>query len=476
MLSAAVSLPSFLPLVLGAMVIGLGAYAVYRQVDVRLALVLAALALGVLAGNVQAVVRKFLETFADEKFVVPICTAMGFAYALRHTGCDRHLVHLLTRPLVRVRPLLIPGTVLVGFLVNMPIVSQTSTAVATGPVVIPILQAARLSPVTIGAAVLLGCSIGGELFNPAAPELRTTVKETNDAANKQKRPDLEISAADCVARIFPLNMLGLAVGTGVFWFLSLRAERRSHRPEGVELGEAAAGETKFRVSLLQAVVPLVPLLMLFLTSGPLKTVAVERDWLVPAAADRPADPEREGKIDSRWTGLAMLVGVAAAALAVPRRLGGVMGAFFEGAGYGFVHIVSLIIAASCFAEGVKGIGLAKVIGQLIGHQPGLLFPAAGLLPLGFAALSGSGMAATQGLVGFFIEPALQLGMDPAQVGAVVSLASAAGRTMSPVAAVTLMTADLTGTTPWQLVRRLAVPLLAGTAAIVVAAMIMAPRP
>src|SRR5262249_44198998 len=116
-------------LLLGIVVIFLAIVAVYRRVDVRLALLGAALPLGRLAGNPIAVVRVFLETFSNERFVVPICTAMGFAYVLRYTGCDRHLVHLLLRPVRRVRALLVPGTVLIGFLVNIPVISQTSTAI-----------------------------------------------------------------------------------------------------------------------------------------------------------------------------------------------------------------------------------------------------------------------------------------------------------------------------------------------------------
>src|SRR5271155_1856844 len=108
-------------LLLGVLVIGLGIFAVYRRVDVRLSLLLTALVLGMLAGQPAAVVRMFLATFSNERFVVPICTAMGFAYVLKLTECDKHLVHLLIKPLTRVRPLLVPGTVVVGFLVNIPI-------------------------------------------------------------------------------------------------------------------------------------------------------------------------------------------------------------------------------------------------------------------------------------------------------------------------------------------------------------------
>src|SRR6516162_4463024 len=103
-------------LLLGLLIIAATVYAILRRVDVRLALILAALALAVLAsdpvgslgaffstGDADAllrlcrgpmsIVRTFLTTLTDEKFVVPICCAMGFAHVLRHTGCDQHLVH-----------------------------------------------------------------------------------------------------------------------------------------------------------------------------------------------------------------------------------------------------------------------------------------------------------------------------------------------------------------------------------------------
>ena len=58
----------------------------------RLVLLSAAIVIAAAARDVPSVVREFLATFSNEKFVVPICTAMGFAYVLKHTGCDGHLV------------------------------------------------------------------------------------------------------------------------------------------------------------------------------------------------------------------------------------------------------------------------------------------------------------------------------------------------------------------------------------------------
>jgi DcuC family C4-dicarboxylate transporter len=459
-------------LLTGLVIIAATVVAVLRKVDVRLALITAALALGVTMGVGKAldvpetagfkdrlwafsegpalIVRTFVMTFSSEQFVVPIGCAVGFAYVLRHTGCERHLVQLLVRPLRRARVLLIPGVVLVGFAVNTPVISQVGTAVSIGAVLVPLLRAARVSAVTTGAALLLGCSLGGDLLNPGAPEWQTVAQS------------LGVTPAACVPRVLPLLLLQVAVATPVFWVLSLRAEK----------GEPANGEpaedgkpAEFRVNYIKAAVPLVPLALLFLTGPPLELLRVPREWLTTA--------DDLKRFDSRLIGAAMLVGVAAAVLVSPGSARGTARAFFEGAGYAMTHIISLIVAATCFGKGVEGIGVKEVLGRVIGGRPGLLLPAAGLLPMGFALVCGSGMATTQALFDFFVEPARAAAIDPLLIGALVAVVSSAGRTMSPVAAIVLMSASMTHSDPLALVRRVAVPVLAGVTAVVLLTALLA---
>src|SRR5436305_5202625 len=97
-------------LVLGLLVLAAAIHAITRKIDVRFVLLSAALILSVIAGTERAleaqagygmaffyqpmqIIRTFLSTFSNEKFVVPICSAMGFAFVLRETQCDQHLVH-----------------------------------------------------------------------------------------------------------------------------------------------------------------------------------------------------------------------------------------------------------------------------------------------------------------------------------------------------------------------------------------------
>jgi C4-dicarboxylate transporter, DcuC family len=448
----------FAALVVAAMAVAL----IVRGWDVRLVLLASALAIGAMAGDISRVVREFLATFSNEKFVVPICSAMGFAYVLRHTGCERHLILLLVRPLRHVRVLLVPGIIVVGFLVNIPVISQTSTAVCIGPVVVPLMRAAGYSMPTIGACLLLGASVGGELLNPGAPELLTVF-----AANPNNpRATPQSQAGEYLPRVV---LTQLAVSMLVFWAMSLWWERNADRrgPEASTISSDALpvtndGSPEPRINLLKALVPIVPLALLFAAGPPLHLFDIPDRWVILRK-----DGHRDPAYNSRLIGLAMLVGIAAAMAATPYRARGCVKQFFEGAGYGFTHVVSLIVTANCFGKSIESAGVAQALGHLIANTPHLMQPLAAFVPLTFAAISGSGMASTQSLYGFFHAPALALGIDPVSVGALVSVGAAAGRTMSPVAAVALMCATLTGTNPFTLAKRVALPLLAGITVVVI---------
>ena len=438
---------------LAIIIIVLVVAAVVKGIDVRLVLLLAALSLGLISGEVASIVREFFATFSNEKFVIPICTAMGFAYVLKHTECDSHMVRVLMAPIRRVRFLLVPGVILAGFVVNIPVISQTSTAVCLGTVVVPLMRAAGFSALSIGSVLLLGASVGGELLNPGAPEL-ITIRDIVEVGG-----DTRV----LIPAILPLVLPLLFVSTIVMWVLTVRAEWRNPITvaESPELTSTALLNSP--INPLKALVPIVPLVLLFVTGPPFKLFAIPPEWVVPLDPLGKVDP----KFSSRLIGLAMMIGVAVAALVAPRQAKGCMKAFFDGAGYGFANIISLIVTANCFGKGIEQVGLAKHLGDVIAAYPGLLHPLAGFVPALFAWISGSGMASTQSLYGFFHTPTTAMNGDPVAVGALVSVGSAVGRTMSPVAAVVLMCANLTGTKPLDLVKRVGPPLLIGLTTIVV---------
>lgn len=412
---------------------------VMRGVDVRIVLFAAALAIASLVSDPMLVIRSFFSTFSNERYVVPICSAMGFAFVLRHTECDQHLVRLLMRPVAAMRLLLIPAVILVGFMVNIPVISQTSVAVCLGPVVIPLMRAAGMSNETIAACLCLGVSMGGELMNPGAPELQTIRALTN--------VDATILARSFIPWIlFPYAL----VATLVFWWMNTVTD--TSNPSDVPLVTPTTPLPLGRVNYVKAFIPVLPLLLLFVTGPPWFLVKIPQAELASTT----------DSFGSRLIGLAMLIGVVAAALSAPAAKAKDCGKqFFEGAGAGFTQVISLIVVASCFADAIKACGLAKSFGELFTDSPNALVPFAAGVPLGFAFISGSGIASTRGLFEVFYHPAVQHGYDPSAIGSLVSVGAAAGRTMSPVSAVVLMCASLTGAKPAAIIRRVGPALVAG---------------
>src|SRR5215213_2076488 len=131
-------------LVLTLLIIAAAVYGMARGADVRLVLLGAGLAMALLARDPLVITDTFTRAMVAG-MVAPICAAMGFAMVMTATGCDRHLVHLLLRPVRRARGLVLPVGIAAAYVVNMAISSQTSTAAALGPILVPLLLAGGYS-------------------------------------------------------------------------------------------------------------------------------------------------------------------------------------------------------------------------------------------------------------------------------------------------------------------------------------------
>ena len=463
-------------------VLVIGAILLYRRVDIRLVLIGAAAALFAVRAMQPAVAGERFNAFAqffvefargltNPQSVVPICSAMGFAYVCKLTGCDAHLVHLLITPLRHVKWLLIPGSIAVAFFVNSAIVSQTSTVSVVGPVIIPLMLAAGFSRVTAGAALLLGGSMGGELLNPAAVEVTAikilTGRDTNDV----------------IAHLLPYNLLACGVAMIAFWLMALPYERRRVASAPLdaiddeitiaEPGSIAATMSRSyadsieRVNVLKALVPLVPIFLL---------MVVKRFVPLPAALTA-SDTNKIG--EQATIAAAMLIGVVCAALVSPRQVGRLPAAFFEGAGFAFAHVITIITAAAMFAEAVRVNGLVEMLSAHLKDAPASVTVASIVIPWTFACVTGTAVGTAPLVINIILPIAMGATGNGAsaaavatglRIGSVNAIAAQYGRTSSPVAPVTIMCATLARSRPIDLVKRVFPPLLAGGIALLLAAL------
>jgi DcuC family C4-dicarboxylate transporter len=217
--------------------------------------------------------------------------------------------------------------------------------------------------------------------------------------------------------------------------------------------QATTDPASFPVNLLKAIVPILPLVILF-TDHALGSGSILRGLDGPARILA-----------------AMLIGVAAAALSSPKTAGNLASSFFDGAGYAYTHVISLIVVASTFADAFRLSGLIELLIQTIVPWPFLAMVVATLAPWGLAVVSGTGIAPAVAIMEFFIPAAESMGLEPVQLGTLAALGAHFGRTMSPAAAVVMVASRLSHSSAKDLIREVAAPLFAGGAALLIAAML-----
>ena len=414
-------------------------YLIYKNYEARLVLALSGLVMAFIGqvvvgtnGGVSAAVDAFVKQLVNGGLVPTIVTVMGFGYVMTFTKCSDHLVNLLVKPLARVPVIVIPGAVIITWLLNIVLPSAAGIAAAVGVLLIPALIALKVRPVMAAAAVFIGTwgSVvsPGLMFNPQIADIAFKAKEipAPDAMIVIMQEALPCAIGALVAAIC-LTIICIVLKEGVG-----STEIVKELPDGEEI------QKNFKVNPIKAIIPIIPLALLVLASkqvGVLPTKA----FSVPVC---------------------MLIGTAIGlivALFNKQKIGEASKKFCRGAGDGFCDVVILIAAAAMFASGMKAIGLTgALVDAMKGSQSVAMFAAAAG-PYVMAANSGSGNAAALAFNQAITPNAADFGLTIVQLGAVAQIAAGLGRSMSPVAGGVIILAGIAGVNPMEVVKRTAIP-------------------
>ena len=414
-------------------------YLIYKNYEARLVLALSGLVMAFIGqvvvgtnGGVSAAVDAFVKQLVNGGLVPTIVTVMGFGYVMTFTKCSEQLVNLLVKPLARVPVIVIPGAVIITWLLNIVLPSAAGIAAAVGVLLIPALIALKVRPVMAAAAVFIGTwgSVvsPGLMFNPQIADIAFKAKEipAPDAMIVIMQEALPCAIGALVAAIC-LTIICIVLKEGVG-----STEIVKELPDGEEI------QKNFKVNPIKAIIPIIPLALLVLASkqvGVLPTKA----FSVPVC---------------------MLIGTAIGlivALFNKQKIGEASKKFCRGAGDGFCDVVILIAAAAMFASGMKAIGLTgALVDAMKGSQSVAMFAAAAG-PFVMAAISGSGNAAALAFNQAITPNAADFGLTIVQLGAVAQIAAGLGRSMSPVAGGVIILAGIAGVNPMEVVKRTAIP-------------------
>lgn len=391
---------------------------IIKNFETRLVLAGSGILMAALGGDIGYAVAQFVKAMTGG--VVPtICTVLGFSYVMQYTKCSDHLVVFLTNCLKKLPFIIIPATVVVTWLLSIALPSAAGIAAAVGALLIPTLLKMGVKPAMAASAVYLGT--WGNVISPGM------------ALNPMLADIAQVDVMTVIARIVPSSFMGLAVATIVLTLMSYFMK------EGVDFSKAKmtddSGE-QLRVNYLFALIPVIPLVILVLGS---KQIALIPYIDVPSS---------------------MLFG-SVLGIAVTRiNVAEAIKKFFKGTGDGYCEVIGLMCAAAVFCGGMKVIGLTDYLVEVMKNSQALAQLTAAIGPFFMAMVSGSGNAASLAFYGSVVPHAPDMGYGIIELGSVAQIAAGLGRTMSPVAAATIICAKFAGVSPMDIAKRNALPTLA----------------
>ncbi len=398
-------------------------YLLIKKYETRTVLIGVGLLMSVLTLNPMGALDAFAKSMTSGGLIMAICSSMGFAYVMKYTQCDTHLVHLLTKPLSGLKFFLIPIATIITFFINIAIPSAAGCAAAVGATLIPVLKSSGVRPSMAGAAILAGTF--GSMMSPGS----------SHSAMISEMSGLTITEVNLSHA--PYTMIAGAIGAVVLTLLALVFKDYGQEHRDAYVAENKASENTFqKVNILYAFAPLVPLIILVIGGTSLQQT-----------------PGLE------WTKMgvpqAMLIGAIYGILVTRKSPVKITEEFFNGMGSSYANVLGIIIAASVFVSGLKSTGAIDSAIEFLKHSNEFVRWGATVGPFLMGVITGSGDAAAIAFNTAVTPHAVELGYTHVNLGMGAAIAGAIGRTASPIAGVTIVCAGLAMVNPIEMVKRTA---------------------
>lgn len=402
-----------------------------KQYDTRLVLLSAGLLMAALAGEPFAAFRAFANNMVIVALVQTILSVMGFAYVMKMTKCDAHLVNLMMNLLGGVRIVIIPAAVIVTAFVNVSLPSAAGCSAAVGSILIPMMISFGIHPAVAASAVMAGTF--GSMMSPGLSHnamIAGELLKTGDVMGA------------VIAMHYKADITCIVIGAVCLALLAF--VRKEDRGYVADAGHAIPAMGK--PNIFYALVPVFPVLLLvfsgIISSGNApawgKALLNTAPWLSTKTITVPT---------------AMLLGVALGLIATRTNPANGIKSFFTGMGDSYANVMSVIIVAGVFVAGIRTIGLQAAFVEYLKDATHLAKWAAGFGPFILAVISGSGDAATLAFNKAVTPHAAELGMTIVNMGSIATLGGQLGRTMSPLAGAAIICAGIAGISPMEIAKR-----------------------
>ena len=399
--------------------------ALLKRIETRLVLFTSGLVMALLSGAPQVALKAFIANMTNGSLITAICSSLGFAAVIAITRCDVHFVSLMVKPLGKLGLFLLPFCMLIASCVAVAIPSAAGCAAALGPTMIPLMVRAGFKPAIAGAAII--GSIIPSAMSPGSSHNVWVAKIANIDVMT-----LIVEFAPKILILCGLNIL--LVTLMIFVFRDYRKPDPNENAEVFEVASDARGELPEKPNVLFAIAPILPIVVLLLGAT-----------VIPALKMSVAE--------------AMIWGSIYTLLITRSNPEAVTKEFFSGMGKGYANIMGIIIAAGCFAGGLRAAGVIDALIETLKNSRGIASYAANFGPFLMGVLTGSGDAAGHAFNQAVTPYAAEFGMRIEPLGIVAALSGALGRMCSPIAGATLVIAGMTRLSPLEISKRMAIPMI-----------------
>ena len=364
-----------------------------------------------------------------------IMVLCGFSVYMTHLGANDVVVKLVSKPLKNIRS----PYILMVFAYFLACLMSFAVSSATG---LGVLLMATLFPVMVNVGISRGAA-AAICASPISIILSPTSGDVVLSAEISKIPLGEFAFGTALP-VSIFGILGIAVAH-FFW------QRYLDKKEGVQVERLNADEIKTTAPNYYAILPLLPIIGVLIFDGKwglpnlhIVTVMV-LCFIITAAVDFLRSFNAKQTFDN------LIVA-------------------YRGMADAFAGVVMLLVAAGVFAQSLSTIGFITNLidsAQSFGGSAFFMMLVLAVITILATMATGSGNAAFYAFAELIPKLATQMGVNPAFLTIPMLQASNLGRGLSPVSGVVVAVSGMGKISPFEIVKRMSVPMLVGFICVII---------
>nr|WP_295679893.1 C4-dicarboxylate transporter DcuC [uncultured Lachnoclostridium sp.] len=360
-----------------------------------------------------------------------LMTLMGYSTYMTYIGANDKTVQVMLKPLGKIKSkyILVPIIFILGNLLSLVVPSASSLGVLLMATLFPILTRVGMSPLTAAGIIATTATI-----------MPTPLGADNVIAAET----FGMTILDYVGKHAAISIPSILLMAIAHYAWQKYCDKKDEA-KGTSFKTELKGLREDLPPMLYALLPVLPLILVIVINLGFPSLEV-------------------GLVTITFISLIVTIICEAFRRKNIAKVTQDVQEFFKGMGTGLASVVSIMVAATVFVNGLKALGIVDMLMESANGLKGagiIMMLAFSGITFIIGLISGNGLSVFYATVGLIPSVAAAAGVSPAMIALPMQMIANLVRSISPVAAVIVIVASSTGATPVQLVKRTSVPVVIG---------------